>query len=74
LIQTIKERTRCLLQGLVPYKRIPKIMIMAAIENANKVMNQFPAQNGVSNTLSPLSIMTGRPTPDYNCMKIEFGV
>jgi hypothetical protein len=48
-------------------------MVRAAIEKANKVMNQFPAQNGMSNTLSPLTIMTGKPTPDYNDMKIEFG-
>jgi hypothetical protein len=71
-IRTIKERTMCLVQGL-PYKRIPNVMIRAAIENANKVMNQFLAQNGVSATLSPLTIMTGKPTPDYNDMKIEFG-
>jgi hypothetical protein len=71
-IRIIKERTRCLVQGL-PYKRIPKVMVRAAIEKANKVMNQFPAQNGMSNTLSPLTIMTGKPTPDYNDMKIEFG-
>jgi hypothetical protein len=71
-IQTIKERTRCLVQGL-PFKRIPKVMIRAAIENANKVMNQLPAQNGASKTLSPLTIITGKPAPDYNDMKIEFG-
>jgi hypothetical protein len=71
-IQTIKERVRCFVQGL-PFKRIPKAMMRAAIENANKTLNQFPAKNGVSNTLSPLTIMTGRPTPNFNDMKIEFG-
>jgi hypothetical protein len=71
-IRTIKERVRCLVQGL-PFKRIPKKMMRAAIENANKTLNQFPAQNGVSDDLSPLTIMTGRPTPDYNDLKIEFG-
>jgi hypothetical protein len=71
-IRTISERTRCLVQGL-PYKWIPKVMIRATIENANKVMNQFPAQNGMSDTLSLLTIMTGKPTPDYNDLKIKFG-
>jgi hypothetical protein len=71
-IRTIKERVRCLVQGL-PFKRIPKAMMRAAIENANKTLNQFPAKNGVSDTLSPLTIMTRRPTPDYNGTKIEFG-
>jgi hypothetical protein len=55
------------------FKRIPKAMMRAAIKNANKMLNQFPAKNSVSDTLSPLTIMTGRPTPDYNDMKIEFG-
>jgi len=71
-IRTIKERIRCLVQGL-PFKRMPKAMMRAAIENANKCLNQFPAENGVSTTLSPLTIMTGKPSPDYNDVKIEFG-
>jgi Reverse transcriptase (RNA-dependent DNA polymerase)/Zinc knuckle len=71
-IRTIKERTRCLVQGL-PFRRIPKLMMRAAVENANKVMNLFPAHSGVSDTMSPLTIMTGKPSPDYNDMKIEFG-
>jgi hypothetical protein len=71
-IRTIKERTRCLIQGL-PFKRIPRAIMRAAIENANKGLNQFPTKNGVSDTLSPLNIMTGRPNLDYNNMKIEFG-
>jgi hypothetical protein len=33
----------------------------------------IPHKNGVSDTLSPLTIMTGRPNLDYNDMKIEFG-
>jgi hypothetical protein len=45
----------------------------AAIENTNKTLNQFPAKNDVSDTLSPLTIMMRWPNPDYNDMKIEFG-
>ena len=36
-------------------------------------MNQFPAENGASRTLSPLTIMTGSPKPDFNDLRIEFG-
>ena len=71
-VRTIKERTRCLLQGL-PFKRIPKAMIRASVENSNKVLNISPPKNGVSRTLSPLTIMTGRPNINYNDLKIEFG-
>jgi hypothetical protein len=71
-IRTVKERTRCAVQRL-PFKRIPKAMMRAAIEGAHKALNQFPAHNGVSEFLSPLTIMTGRPNPAYNNMRIEFG-
>jgi hypothetical protein len=71
-IRTIKERTRCSVQGL-PFRRIPKMMMRAIIENAHKALNQFPAKNGVSDVMSPLTIMTGQPSPDYHDLKIEFG-
>jgi hypothetical protein len=48
-------------------------MMRAAIEGANTALNQFPAHDGVSEFRSPLTIMTGRPSPDYNDMQIEFG-
>jgi hypothetical protein len=70
--RTVKERTRCLLQGL-PFKRMPKKLMKSAVEYANKTLNQFPARNGASEDLSPLTIMTGTPAPDYNDIKIEFG-
>jgi hypothetical protein len=71
-IRTIKERTRCMVQGL-PFRRMPKIMLRAAVKGAHKALNQFPARNGVSKVMSPLTIMTGQPRPDFNDFKIEFG-
>jgi hypothetical protein len=39
-----------------------------------RCLNQFPWPNGISATMSPAtSIVTGVGTPDYNCMRIEFG-
>ena len=38
-----------------------------------KCLNQFPALDGVSDTMSPFSIMTGKPNPDYLQMKVDFG-
>jgi hypothetical protein len=46
-IRTAKECRRCAVQGF-PFKRIPKAMMRAAIEEAHKALNQFPAHNGVS--------------------------
>jgi hypothetical protein len=63
---------RCLIQGL-PFNRIPRAVRRAAIKKVNKTLNQFLTKKGVLDTLSPLTIMTGRPNPDFNDMKIEFG-
>jgi len=71
-IRTIKERTRTTIHGL-PFKRLPKLMIQELVHHAVKGLNQFPGQNGISDTLSPLTIMTGRANPDYNDLKLEFG-
>jgi hypothetical protein len=48
-------------------------MVNAIVERAIRGLNQFPARDGVSDTISPLTIMTGMPGPDYNTFKIEFG-
>ena len=36
-------------------------------------LNIFPGKHGLSTELSPETIMTGSPPPDYNKLKIEFG-
>ena len=36
-------------------------------------LNQFPAKGGVSDHISPRTIVTGYPTPDYNHLKLEIG-
>jgi hypothetical protein len=71
-IRTMKERARTTIHGL-PFKRLPKQMIQALVYHAAKGLNHFPAKNGISDTLSPLTIMTGRANPDYNDLKLEFG-
>ena len=42
-IRTIKERMRCTLQGM-PFRRIPKVMLRAAIEATHKNLTNFPRQ------------------------------
>ena len=71
-IRTIKERVRCLVQGM-PFRQLPKIMIRGAVDNATRSLNMFPPIHGVSKTMSPATILTGKPNPDYNDIKIEFG-
>jgi len=49
-------------------------MVKEVVFNSAKVLNQFPAKNGISDTLSPLTILTGCPNPNYNDLKLEFGL
>ena len=72
-IRTMKERARTTIHSLPFLKFLPKVMIQALDYHAAKGLNQFPAKNDISNTLSPLTIMTGRANPDYNDLKLEFG-
>jgi hypothetical protein len=71
-IRTIKERVRAALHAL-PYKRLPKEMIKGVVRFAVKALNQFPAEDGISDVLSPVTIVTGLPPPDYNHIQLDFG-
>jgi hypothetical protein len=72
-IRTIKERSRSTVHGL-PYKRLPRLMVNELVKHSVTCLNQIPADDGVSDTLSPNTIMTGKPNPDYNYMTLEFGM
>jgi hypothetical protein len=67
-IRTIKERLLCCVHGL-PYKRIPKLLLTHMAIDAVRCLNIFPWELGLSQTLSPTSIMTGLPSPDYNNLR-----
>jgi len=71
-IRTIKERLRSCVHGL-PFKRLPKLMITHLVSDVVRCLNQFPRKNGVSDSLSPACIVLGKPNPDYNNMRLEFG-
>jgi hypothetical protein len=71
-IRTIKERVRAEICDM-PFKRLPKLMIIELVRRAVKCLNQFPAVDGVSDTISPFTMITGRPNPDYNQMTLDFG-
>jgi hypothetical protein len=71
-IRTVKERVRCTMHSF-PFKRIPKVMCRAVVEKAVRDLNQFPAKDGIAEKMSPLTIMTGKPFPDYGDLLLEFG-
>ena len=62
-IRVVKERTRATRHSL-PFTRIPKILTIHIVLNAVKLLNFFPTKGGISETLSPKTIMSGE-TLDY---------
>ena len=61
--RVVKERCRAVRHGL-PFQRIPKLLTIYIVFNVVKMLNFFPTKGGVSETLSPKTIMSGE-TLDY---------
>jgi hypothetical protein len=55
------------------YKRLSKLLVKEIVRFSVTCLNQLPAEDGVSDTLSPNAILTGKADPDYNNMRVEFG-
>ena len=69
----MKEGTRCDVQRL-PYSHYTKAMIKASITKRVKDLNKLPSNNGISNTLSPSTLITGKPSSDFlEVIKLNFG-
>ena len=48
-------------------------MVVHIVKDAVRCLNQFLWSHGVSDTMSPDTIITGAPPPDYNNLRLEFG-
>ena len=73
-IRTVKERHRVCLHGL-PYKRIPAIMIIAAVTRANASLNQLPRVDSkvMPKNVSVRQAVLGLPDPSYEELALPFG-
>ena len=71
-IRTVKERIRSTLHGM-PFKSVPRLIIRGLAEFAVQSLNQLPALNGVSSTLSPHTIITGQQPRGYRQYQLDFG-
>jgi len=58
-----------LVHGL-PFTRLPILFVQHLMMHVVHYLNIFPWKYGVSTELSPETIMTGFPAPDYNKLKI----
>jgi Reverse transcriptase (RNA-dependent DNA polymerase) len=71
-IRTIKETIRATIHGM-PYHRLPRAIVKELVSMATRTNNMLPHSDGISDTLSPATIVTGLPKHDFNTMTLEFG-
>jgi len=72
-IRTNKDDTRCHIHRL-PHTHYPKAMVEGSQRHSIHRRNNLPAKNGVSQVLSPETLISGMPAPDYNeIVKLNFG-
>ena len=63
-IWVVKERARSSRHSL-PFNRIPRLLTIYIVFKAVKLLNYFPPKGGISDIVSPKTIMTGE-TLNYN--------
>ena len=71
-IRTLKERARSA-YNVVPFTRMPGMMIVELVHASNYWLNMFPANDGVSAILSPRRIMTGQNCDYLLHGRLQFG-
>ena len=57
----------------LPYEKITKWMVVAGAEEQVKWLNSFPVKRGISNALSPRTILTGKPIDFIKQCKTHIG-
>ena len=63
---------RGFLHGL-PYKRIPIIFLDDLVQHCIECLNDFPATNGISSTISTNTIVLGKPAPKSKDYELPIG-
>ncbi len=71
-IRTVKERVRAVRHGL-PYKNVPKMLTISIVLYCVKLLNLFPAKGGISDALSPKTIMTGETLSFKKHLQLQIG-
>ena len=71
-IRVIKERSRSIRHSL-PFNKIPTLLLIHIIFYAVKLLNHFPVKGGVSDTLSPNTIMTGETLNFMKHLSLQIG-
>ena len=70
-IRKVKERIRCTTHS-VPCTSFPIIMTKSLVQGLVSWLNSFSPTNGISDTISPATIVLGKPKPDLSKPNIFF--
>ena len=70
-IRVLKERCRALRHTL-PFKSIPRLMIIALVKFITRWINAFPTKGGIQ-TVSPRTLLTGTPIDFLRHCRLHFG-
>ena len=71
-VRVVKERSRAVRHGL-PFQRIPRLMTIWIVFYTVKMLNLFPTKGGMSETLSPKTIMSGEILDYKKHLRMPFG-
>ena len=71
-VRTVKDRVRSGYNNL-PFSRLPRLVVVRLVSNAVFWLNAFPHPDGVSTTLSPRYLLTGRHLDYRKHVRLEFG-
>jgi hypothetical protein len=72
IIRVVKERCRATRHSL-PFERIPKLVTIHIVLNVVKLIIFFPTKGGVSDTLSPKTIMSGETLDFKKHLSLQIG-
>ena len=70
-MRAVEEGIRGLVQGVL-FRRMPRLMVRRLVEVSTRNLNSFLAENGTSDTLSPLTIVIGGTPPDDRSCPLDF--
>ena len=57
----------------MPFRRIATIMVESLVEGTTDVINEFTSKNGIAQTISPVTIIEGKPKMDLQRKVMVFG-
>ena len=71
-IRVIKEHARATCHSM-PFSRIPKLLVIHIVLKSIKLLNFFPSKGGLSDTLSPKTIMSGEMLDYKKDLSLQIG-